>query len=126
MAARARPARRVPAARRARWASARAAGGWNFGPADNEAKPVDWIASAYLQELWGPGLKWEARPDPGAVHEAHYLKLDSSKAHVRLGWDPAWGWPTACVRSSSGSARSTRGGRVREVSLGQIEAFGPG
>ena len=46
------------------------AGGWNFGPNDNDAKPVDWI-------LDNP-------------HEAGFLKLDISKAKSQLGWKPAW------------------------------------
>jgi CDP-glucose 4,6-dehydratase len=27
---------------------------------------------------------------PDQVHEAHYLKLDCSKAHMLLGWKPIW------------------------------------
>jgi CDP-glucose 4,6-dehydratase len=60
---------------------------WNFGPHDADAKPVSWIAQ-HLASRWGPQARWEidAAPHP---HEAHYLKLDSSKAMRRLDWKPA-------------------------------------
>jgi CDP-glucose 4,6-dehydratase len=59
---------------------------WNFGPRDDDAKPVSWLVSR-LAELWGSNAQWSA--SSGAeVHEAHYLKLDCSKARERLGWSP--------------------------------------
>jgi CDP-glucose 4,6-dehydratase len=62
--------------------------GWNFGPADDDAKPVEWIVSRTC-ELWGRGAFYEI--DAGDhPHEAHYLKLDCSKARMRLGWHPRW------------------------------------
>ncbi|MDD4915218.1 MAG: CDP-glucose 4,6-dehydratase [Methylococcales bacterium] len=61
--------------------------GWNFGPNDNDAKPVQWIVNI-LAEQWGNGAAWEI--DQAAhPHEAHYLKLDISKARTRLNWQPA-------------------------------------
>ncbi|MFH7242862.1 MAG: CDP-glucose 4,6-dehydratase [Spirulina sp.] len=61
-------------------------GGWNFGPQDDDAKPVSWIVDR-LTTLWGNGATWEL--DGGShPHEAHYLKLDCSKAKARLGWEP--------------------------------------
>ena len=35
--------------------------------------------------MWGPGAAW-VQDDTSSVHEAHYLKLDSSKARAELGW----------------------------------------
>ena len=62
---------------------------WNFGPDDTEAKPVQWIADK-LVSLWGEHAHWrrDERPHP---HEAHYLKLDCSKARMTLNWRPTWG-----------------------------------
>ena len=62
------------------------ASGWNFGPADADAKPVSWIADE-LVRLWGDRSAWN--PD-SATHppEAHALKLDASKAKAYLGWHP--------------------------------------
>lgn len=61
-------------------------GGWNFGPRDEDAKPVSWIVER-LTTLWGDGATWQL--DGGMhPHEANYLKLDCSKAKARLGWEP--------------------------------------
>ncbi len=62
--------------------------GWNFGPNDEDAKPVQWIVER-LTEQWGDGASWQL--DGGNhPHEAHYLKLDCSKAKMRLHWQPRW------------------------------------
>jgi CDP-glucose 4,6-dehydratase len=62
----------------------RFASGWNFGPADADAKPVSWIADE-LVRAWGDGASWERDRE---VHpsEDHFLKLDASKANSYLGW----------------------------------------
>ncbi len=64
-------------------------GGWNFGPADEDAKPVHWIVDKII-EHWGYTQPWELIADH-QLHEAHYLKLDCSKARIRLNWQPQWG-----------------------------------
>jgi CDP-glucose 4,6-dehydratase len=62
--------------------------GWNFGPNDEDAKPVQWIVER-LTEQWENGARWQL--DGGDhPHEAHYLKLDCSKARMRLEWQPRW------------------------------------
>ncbi|WP_420906019.1 CDP-glucose 4,6-dehydratase [Candidatus Magnetaquiglobus chichijimensis] len=62
--------------------------GWNFGPADEDAKPVQWIVEQ-LTAQWGEGAIWQLDQQP-QPHEAHYLKLDCSKARARLNWYPRW------------------------------------
>ena len=61
--------------------------GWNFGPFDDDAKPVGWILDKMV-ELW-PNSSWtldkEVQP-----HEAGYLKFDISKAKLNLEWSPTW------------------------------------
>ncbi|GGX75043.1 CDP-glucose 4,6-dehydratase [Pseudoduganella dura] len=62
--------------------------GFNFGPHDTDARPVQWIVERLCQR-WGDGAAWEldGAPQP---HEATYLKLDCSKARSRLDWQPRW------------------------------------
>jgi len=62
------------------------AGGWNFGPAEDDAKPVSWIADT-LVRLWGNGASW-TRDSAAHPHEANFLKLDASKAKSFLKWRP--------------------------------------
>jgi CDP-glucose 4,6-dehydratase len=59
---------------------------YNFGPAEEDAKPVGWIADRMAQ-TWADGAKWFQDGDAGA-HEASYLKLDASRARTELDWTP--------------------------------------
>ncbi|MDB5712892.1 MAG: CDP-glucose 4,6-dehydratase [Sphingomonadales bacterium] len=67
---------------------AAAAEAWNFGPRDDDARPVQWIVEK-MCGLWGNGANW-IRDESIQPHEALYLKLDTSKARHGLGWAPRW------------------------------------
>ena len=73
--------------------TANVACGWNFGPAETDARPVSWLADE-LVRLWANGASWGRDT---AVHprEAHFLKLDASKARSYLGWQPYLPLPQA-------------------------------
>jgi CDP-glucose 4,6-dehydratase len=62
--------------------------GWNFGPKDEDCKPVSWILDRMVTK-WGNGASWELDKNNNP-HEAGYLKLDCSKAAMRLNWYPKW------------------------------------
>lgn len=66
----------------------RFADGWNFGPGDEDARPVQWIVdrmrASWRDETAAPVA--ETGPIP---HEAGLLRLDSSRARGALGWCPA-------------------------------------
>ena len=62
--------------------------GWNFGPLDEDAKPVDWILDRMV-EKWQGNASWQL-DENAHPHEAGFLKLDISKAKSRLQWQPAW------------------------------------
>lgn len=66
--------------------------GWNFGPNDEDAQPVQWIVEQLTQQ-WGEGASWQL-DQAEHPHEAHYLKLDCSKAKMRLDWQPRWSLAT--------------------------------
>ncbi len=59
---------------------------WNFGPNDDDVKPVSWICD-YITEMWGKGAAWQLDADDHP-HENILLKLDCSKARARLDWQP--------------------------------------
>ena len=65
----------------------RFATGWNFGPSDEDAKPVSWIADELVRS-WRKQASW-MRDTAHHPHEAYLLKLDASKAHRDLRWYPA-------------------------------------
>lgn len=58
---------------------------WNFGPPEEEARTVEWIAQE-MAKSWR-GIKWR-KDNSSNPHEAHYLKLNCAKAQSRLGWKP--------------------------------------
>ena len=95
--------------------------GWNFGPNDDDAKPVQWIVQQ-LADRWGGGATWrlDDRPQP---HEATYLKLDCSKAKARLDWHPKWDLETALARIVDWYRAFGRGEDMRAVTLAQITEY---
>jgi len=66
-----------------------AAEGWNFGPEDTDVRPVSSIVET-LVSGWNRPTEWSIDSDP-QPHEAHYLKLDISKAKSQLKWRPVLG-----------------------------------
>ena len=64
------------------------AGAWNFGPKDEDCKPVNWILDQMVT-AWGEGARWELDQNNNP-HEAGFLKLDCSKAKQKLHWEPKW------------------------------------
>jgi CDP-glucose 4,6-dehydratase len=95
--------------------------GWNFGPNDAESRPVSWIVEQ-LAASWGEGARWETDAGPHP-HEAHYLRLDCSKARTLLGWSPRLSlettlqWTAEWYRSRAGK------GDVRALTLDQISRY---
>ncbi len=95
--------------------------GWNFGPSDEDAKPVQWIVEQ-LTRQWGEGASWVL--DGGDhPHEAHYLKLDCSKARARLHWHPRWRLDEALDNIVAWHRAFENKQDMRAVSLAQISDF---
>ena len=61
--------------------------GWNFGPNEQDVKPVEWILDK-MRDKW-PGANWKLDKNSNP-YEADFLKLDISKAKSKLGWEPVW------------------------------------
>ncbi len=95
--------------------------GWNFGPHDQDAKPVQWIV-AQLTAHWGKGASWTL--DGGDhPHEAHYLKLDCSKAQARLNWQPRWHLDETLSKIVEWHQAHHNAANMRDVSLCQIAQY---
>lgn len=95
--------------------------GWNFGPNDEDAKPVQWIVEK-LTEAWGEGASWVI--DGGDhPHEAHYLKLDCSKAKARLDWHPRWHLDETLDSIIRWNKQWLAGKNMKKVSLQQIADY---
>jgi len=61
-----------------------AADNWNFGPLDDDAKPV----RALVEQLAGVWKRPDIAYAKGHFPETRFLHLDSTKARTRLGWRP--------------------------------------
>jgi CDP-glucose 4,6-dehydratase len=97
------------------------AGGWNFGPPDDDAHPVSWIVDR-MGRRWQGRLHWEIDPGPHPA-EAAYLRLDSSRARLHLGWRPPVPFATALDSIVDWHEAHARGADMREVTLGQLDAL---
>ena len=98
--------------------------GWNFGPNDADAKPVQWIV-AQLTQHWGEGASW-VLDDGDHPHEAHYLKLDCSKAKARLDWQPRWSLNEALEKIIAWHKAEVQGEDMNAKTLAQIAEFTSG
>jgi CDP-glucose 4,6-dehydratase len=104
------------------WESQEYARGWNFGPADEEARAVGWVIEQ-LAELWPERVRWTLDEGPHP-HEANYLKLDSSLARSRLGWRPLAPLEPALAETAAWYRALESGEDMRQVTLAQLEGFG--
>jgi CDP-glucose 4,6-dehydratase len=95
--------------------------GWNFGPNDEDAKPVGWIVEQ-MAALWGNDAQWQI--DHGEhPHEANYLKLDCSKAKSQLDWHPRWNLGEALAAIVAWHRAYLSGQDMKAFSLAQIAIY---
>jgi CDP-glucose 4,6-dehydratase len=101
------------------WEDPEQARGWNFGPSEEEARPVGWLIER-LAELWPERVKWtlDSGPHP---HEANYLKLDSSLARTRLGWRPLVTLDPGLAETAAWYRELEAGADMRATTLAQLE-----
>lgn len=98
--------------------------GWNFGPADEDARPVQWIVEQ-LTGLWGAGATWQSDHQPHP-HEAHHLRLDCSRARALLGWSPRWTLQVALEHIVAWHRAYHSGKNLRQLTLQQIAQYQSG
>ena len=60
---------------------------WNFGPNEQDIKPVRWILNKMIRE-W-PNSSWQLDTSM-QPHEADLLQLDILKSRLKLDWRPVW------------------------------------
>jgi len=96
------------------------AAAWNFGPDERDAKPVEWVVKQLCAQ-WGKG---SFIVDGGLhPHEAHYLKLDCSKAKAMLGWLPQWDLSDAITHIIDWMRAYEANQDMRQFSLTQIRKY---
>lgn len=73
---------------------------WNFGPDHEDEKSVSEVVTRLVKN-WGTDAGWTRLHDPNPLHESRFLKLDSSKARLRLGWKSKLDLDTAIMWTSA-------------------------
>ena len=95
--------------------------GWNFGPNDEDAKPVGWIVEQ-MAALWGDDAQWQV-DTADHPHEAHYLKLDISKARSLLDWHPVLRLKDTLALIIDWSKQRQAGANMRQLTLAQLQNY---
>ena len=95
--------------------------GWNFGPLEDDAQPVQWITEQLCQS-WGHDASWTLQPGEHP-HEAHFLRLDISKVRQSLGWMPCWSLPVALSRITDWHKAWLSGFDMQDICLKQITQY---
>ena len=93
---------------------------WNFGPGEEDCRPVSWLVDRVTRR-WGDGASWRSEAHPG-FHETSFLMLDCAKARQRLGWRPPVGLESAVDWLVDWYRLHEMGGDVRALTLEQIGA----
>ena len=95
---------------------------WNFGPSSSNVQSVQYVVEM-IASLWGDQAKWQldeaSNPD-----EAYYLKLDCSKAQIKLGWSLVWDLETTIQHTVDWFKTYLNTPEIiREKTIGQIEQY---
>jgi CDP-glucose 4,6-dehydratase len=100
---------------------ARFAQAWNFGPREDDARPVQWIVERLIEQ-WGNGAQW-SRDAGFHPHEARFLKLDIAKAREQLGWEPRWTLARTLESIVAWHKAWIAGADMRAHSLAEISSY---
>src|SRR5579859_6685627 len=96
--------------------------GWNFGPDERETRTVKDLVECMLHE-WGAG-SWIDLSRPDNPPEAGVLRLSTSKAAARLGWQPRWQTNEAIARTIAWYRRfEADPSTARSACLDDIQAY---
>ena len=106
----------------AQYADVSLADSYNVGPAEKDCLTVGQMADLFCA-AWGEGQTWRCEAEENAVHEANFLRLDSSRIRDRLGWQPVWDAPTAVGKTVEFTKRGLYGKDVRDTQERQIKEY---
>ena len=95
--------------------------GWNFGPKDEDCKPVSWILDKMV-ESWRGNASWRL-DEKNNPHEARFLKLDCSKAYNRLKWNPKWNLQLTLKSIVDWHQLYNNGGDIKRQCLKEINSY---
>ncbi|MBU3637577.1 CDP-glucose 4,6-dehydratase [Polynucleobacter sp. es-MAR-4] len=95
--------------------------GWNFGPKDSDARPVQEVVELLIS-AWGSPASW-VHDGSEHPHEAKSLKLNITKARENLGWVPKWTLETAIEKIAHWQKAYQNKRDMKSISLNQIREY---
>ncbi|GMK42115.1 CDP-glucose 4,6-dehydratase [Paenibacillus sp. CCS19] len=97
---------------------------WNFGPSADQEMTVHELAKRMAAKLGAPP-PWIPNADATleGPYEAAVLRLDSTKARMRLDWQPVWETEAAIDHTAAWYERWFRGAPMREIAMHQIRQY---
>jgi CDP-glucose 4,6-dehydratase len=103
------------------WKDPTYATAWNFGPDQEEARPVAWLVER-MRARW-PGEVAVEVAERRPVRESAVPRVDCTRARTRLGWRPPWDLPAALDATIDWHVAHRDGRDPAAISLEQIERF---
>jgi CDP-glucose 4,6-dehydratase len=95
-------------------------GAWNFGPAHENEISVERLLGEF-QRHWGQTLSIEFEQSP--LKEAHFLRLDISKARLELGWEPVLNLDDTIAMTADWYRRYLAGAGAAALMSEQIDLY---
>ena len=100
----------------------RYAGWYNVGPDECDCVTTGELTDLFCR-IWGEGASWLDRSEPGAPHEANFLKLDCSKLKAVFGWRPRWHIDEAVQKTAEWTRVWLAGGDIPAEMERQVHVY---
>jgi CDP-glucose 4,6-dehydratase len=94
---------------------------WNFGPDENDVKPVSWLADHIIKQ-WQSKINWQHDKSQHS-HEANLLLLDCSKVRTKLSWRPRWNLERGLTETVNWYQAFFARQNMQEITVSQIQRF---
>lgn len=92
---------------------------WNFGPNDDGTISVIQIVQE-MQKIWNQ-IEYKVEEKKSNPHEAGLLKLDCSKARMKLNWKGIWNTQTTCIKTAEWYKTYYEQGSL--ISVSQLKSY---
>ena len=96
-------------------------GAWNFGPEKDDEVSVEHILQQ-MNKINGNTINWKVNGEP-QPHEATYLKLDSSKARKKLGWQTKWSLKKSLEKITEWHKADFEKSDIQKICVDQIREY---
>jgi CDP-glucose 4,6-dehydratase len=97
------------------------ASAWNFGPFNEDTQTVEEVVNLLIKN-WPNKASW-TQDSSEQPYEAHLLKLDCSKAHQLLKWQPKWNLEKAVEEILHWQSEYQKKSNMHDICIQQIISY---